>query len=438
MSLVLGVEILGEYKNLTAATKGAQSQLSQLNQRASKISAGMNKAFAAIGIGFSLRIITQQLEEATKAAVDDTKSQTLLANQMRNTTNATDSQIRSVEKQINALQLSASVADDELRPAYATLLRSTKSSAEAMKLLTLATDVSAGSGKGLTSVTMALSKAYQGKMAALTKLGIPMSDSIQNASDYAREMTKLNKLQNEAVGLTGKDYVEAMQKVADQQDKVNRIAADGVDWQADLTKAFQGSADAAADTDPYQRMQVIFGEIQEQIGMVLLPTLNEFAEWLATPHGQKTLQELVDLVKTVLTAFVTLGKWISENKDWLVPMVIAIGTVTTAFNIATAAARAFQAAATLGLSAGALGAGGVVAGVGAGAAIGGFMEGQQRGQTAQIYGQGFKQLGSKTLGKNSPTVNVNVKNVTDAKTIINEVKRFTNSSGTSLGRALIQ
>jgi hypothetical protein len=355
---------------------------------------------------------------------------------MRNTTNATDSQIRSVEKQINALQLSASVADDELRPAYATLLRSTKSSAEAMKLLTLATDVSAGSGKGLTTVTMALSKAYQGKMAALTKLGIPMSDSIQNASDYAKEMTKLNKLQNEAVGLTGKDYVEAMQKVADQQDKVNRIAADGVDWQGDLTKAFQGSADAAADTDPYQRMQVIFGEIQEQIGMVLLPTLNEFAEWLATPHGQKTLQELVDLVKTVLTAFVTLGKWISENKDWLVPMVIAIGTVTTAFNIATAAAKAFQAAALLGIGGKAAGVAGLIGG---GAAAGGFIQGQMAGQTAQIYGQGFTQLKQDfNKPKGGATVNVNVKNVTDAKTIINEVKRFTNSSGTSLGRALIQ
>ena len=296
MSLVLNVEILGEFKNLTAATKGAQTQLQQMNARANKVSAGINKAFAAIGVGFSLAIIKRELEEAAKAAVEDVKSQTLLANQMRNTTNATDEQIKSVEKQINKLQLSASVADDELRPAYATLLRTTKSSTEAMKLLTLATDVSAGSGKGLTAVTMALSKAYQGKMAALTKLGIPMSDSIQNASDYAKEMTKLNKLQNEAIGLTGTDYTKAMEKVAEQQDKVNRIAADGVDWQNDLAKAFAGSAEKAANVDPYQRMQIIFGEMQEQIGMALLPVLNQFSTWLATPEGQEKLAKLSALV----------------------------------------------------------------------------------------------------------------------------------------------
>jgi len=54
MSLVLNVEILGEFKNLTAATKGAQSQLTQMNKRAASVSRAMIKAFGAIGVGFSL------------------------------------------------------------------------------------------------------------------------------------------------------------------------------------------------------------------------------------------------------------------------------------------------------------------------------------------------------------------------------------------------
>jgi hypothetical protein len=333
MSLVLNVEILGEFKNLTAATKGAQTQLQQMNQKAASVSKAITGAFAAIGIGFSLRMITQELEEAAKAAVEDVKSQTLLANQMRNTTNATDAQVKSVEKQINKLQLSASVADDKLRPAYATLLRTTKSTTEAMSLLNLATDVSAGSGKDLTAVTMALSKAYQGKMAALTKLGIPMSDSIQNASDYAKEMTKLNKLQTEAAGTTGKDYTKAMEKIAEQQDKVNRIAAEGVDWQGDLAKAFAGSADAAADTDPYQRMQIIFGEMQEQIGMALLPALNKFSTWLSTPEGQEKFQKIIDGIVGVLTAFGKLAEWAIDNQETVLGIAIALGAITTAVKV---------------------------------------------------------------------------------------------------------
>ena len=299
MSLVLNVEILGEFKKLTAATQGANKQLTGLQSTAQKISSSMGRAFATIGVGLSFAVITRELEEAAKAAVEDSKSQGLLANQLKNTTNATDQQISVVEKQINALSRTASIADDELRPAYATLLRSTKSTSKAMDLLTLASDVSAGSGKGLTSVTTALSRAYQGKMTALTRLGIPMSDSIQNASDYAKEMTKLNKLQMDAANTVGPDHVEAMKKVAEQQDLVNRIAAAGIDWQKDLADAFAGSAQKAAQLDPYQRFQRAIGEVSESVGNALLPALGYLADWFVDvqPDIQRFLDGLVGALK---------------------------------------------------------------------------------------------------------------------------------------------
>jgi hypothetical protein len=302
MSLVLNVEILGEFKKLTAATQGANKQLSGLQSTASKISSGIGRAFATIGVGLSFAVITRELEQAAKAAVQDAKSQGLLANQLQNTTNATDDQIAAVEKQINKLSLTASIADDELRPAYATLLRTTRSTTQAMDLLTLASDVSAGSGKGLTSVTMALSKAYQGKFAALTKLGIPMSDSIQNASDYSKEMIKLNKLQAEAAHTVGPDLEAALEKVAEQQDKVNRISAAGIDWQKDLADAFAGSADKAANLDPYQRLTVALGEISESLGTLVVPLVEAFAK------------AMVDILPKVQNFFSVLNKALSSEQ----------------------------------------------------------------------------------------------------------------------------
>lgn len=434
MSLVLNVEILGEFKNLTAATKGAQTQLQQMSAKANKVSAGIGKAFAAIGVGFSLGVITRELEQAAKAAVEDVKSQTLLANQMRNTTAATDDQIKSVEKQIGKLQLSASVADDKLRPAYATLLRTTKNTTEAMSLLNLATDVSAGSGKDLTAVTMALSKAYQGKMAALTKLGIPMSDSIQNASDYAKEMTKLNKLQTEAAQTTGPEHAKAMAKVAEQQDLVNRIAADGIDWQQDLAKAFAGSAKAAANTDPYQRMQIIFGEMQEQIGSALLPLLDEFSTWLATPEGQEKLGQIVELIKQVIGQFTAMAKWVLDNKDWLLPMITAVGALKVTWEGVTAAIKAAEAASAIFGAIGAIGAGtvGAIGAIGAGAAVGGFQQGQTAGQTAQIYGQSpiFKNI--KPAAKPTTVVqNINIKGTQTAQQITAVLNKQLKASGSS-------
>jgi hypothetical protein len=383
MSLILNVEILGEFKNLTAATKGAQSSLAAMNKRAQSVSRAMTSAFAAIGIGFSLRVITQQLEEAAKAAVEDSKSMNLLALAMENSAGATKDQIAQAEKSINSMQFQAGIADDKLRPAYQKLFIATKDVTASNKLLQIAMDTSAATGKDLDAVSQAMAKSLAGSDTALLRL-IP---SLKGAADPMAELERL----------------------------------------------FKGAATEAANTDPYQRMQVIFGEMQEQVGMVLLPILQEFSTWLSTPEGSAKLQEIVDGLKAIITQGVKLVQWVIDNKDWLVPMVTAIGGLTIAWNVALGAAKAYAAFAGLGAIGGAAGLGvaGAVAGVAAGSAVGGFMEGQQRGVTSQIYGQGFAQLGSKTLGKNTtPPVVIQVKTVNDAKTTLDAISKFQKSTGT--------
>lgn len=280
MSLVLGVEILGEFKQLTAASKGAQSQLTGLNKKASAISSSINKAFGAIGIGLSFAMITRELTEAGKAAAEDAKSQALLAKQLENTTGATSSQIKAVEKVIGKLQLQASVADDELRPAYAKLIRSTKDTEEANRLLAIALDVSAGSGKSLDAVAQAMAKSVSGSDTALVKL-LP---SVKGMAD-------------------------PMAYLADQ---------------------FKGAAEEAANTDPYQRMNIIFGEIQEQVGMALLPTLDKLSTWLSTPEGQEKLQGLVDLTTNLIGKFTTMLGFVIDNKEAFLLFAGAIGVVSVA------------------------------------------------------------------------------------------------------------
>ncbi len=302
MSLVLQVDILGEYKNLTAATKGAQSQLATMNKRAASVSRSITKAFAAIGIGFSLGVIKRELEEAAKAAVADTKSMNILALAMENVAGATKDQIAQAEKSINKMQFQAGVADDELRPAFQKLFISTKDVTESNRLLAIALDASAATGKSLDAVTSAMAKSLAGSDTALVRL-IP---SIKGAKDPM----------------------------------------------AELEKTFAGAAAEAANTDPYQRMQVIFGEMQEQIGMALMPVLNEFSAWLATPEGQEKLQGLIDLVVALIGNFTTLLGWVIDNKEAFLIMGAVIGTVTVGLKLYTLAANLGAGATTaLGLAA---------------------------------------------------------------------------------------
>ena len=292
MSLVLNVEILGEFKQLTAATKGAQASLSSLNKRTQSISNTMNKAFAAIGIGFSLRVITQQLEESAKAAVEDSKSMNILALAMKNTAGATKEQIAQAEKSINRMQFQAGVADDELRPAFQKLFIATKDVTQANRLLQIALDASAATGKSLDAVSQAMAKSLAGSDTALVKL-IP---SLKGAKDPM----------------------------------------------AELEKTFKGAAAEAANTDPYKRMQVIFGELQEQIGMALLPTLNKFSQWLATPEGEAKMQAIVDLVVGMIDKFKILIDWVLQNKDAILAFTGVLAGATVVFKAITTAMTVYN------------------------------------------------------------------------------------------------
>jgi len=415
MSLVLNVEILGEFKDLTRATKGSENELTQLNKKINGFSNSAKAAFASIGVGLSFAFIARELKDATKAAVEDTQSQALLAKQLQNTTNATDDQIKSVEKQISKWQSMAAVADDEIRPAYASLVRSTKDTTEASKLMALALDVSAGTGKSLESVSLALGKAINGSETALIKL-VP---SIKNAKDPMGE----------------------------------------------LEKQFAGAAEAAADTDPYARMQVIFGELQEQIGMALLPKLLEFSKWLATPEGTAKLQDITDGIVDILTALVGVVDWVQDNADWLGPLVVGIGAVTAAWQVsrlailgvqaaiglATAAQLAFNAASNAPQGLGKVGAVGTAVGLlGTTAAVLSL-----GGDVAKPGTSGSPYLPKTTSTARTPLANqlapknvlptlkpsvtnvvVNVKQPVTSSTIIQTVKEFQKSTGSTLSQVL--
>lgn len=336
MSLILNVEILGEYKKLTQATKGAQKELGGLQGITKKVSSSMNKALGAIGVGLSIGVITNQLKEASKAAIEDAQSQALLANQLKNTTNATAAQIAAVEKNINKMQFAAGVADDQLRPAFAQLTRATGDTTKSTELLDLALNISAGSGKSLESVTMALTKAYNGQFGALGKLGVPMSDQILNASEATKANKELNKalldqqIALEQYGPTSKEYEKATAKVADVQDKLNRITEAGIDWQGQLTEAFKGSAAEAANLDPYNKMQVIFGEMQERIGVALLPLLDRFSRWLSSPGGTAALEQIVLVLTQIIEEGIKVVEFIVKYKDQVILLAGAFGTMNLA------------------------------------------------------------------------------------------------------------
>lgn len=262
-SLVLGVEIIGEFKKLADATMGSQKSLNGLEKNAAKISKGINTALGAIGIGFSLNFLVNEFKDSTKAAIEDQKSKVLLTKALKDNLAVTDAQVDSIEQYIGKTQIATSITDDQLRPAFAKLAIATKDTDKAMRLMSIATDVAAGTGKNLDAVVQAMARSLAGSDTALNRL-VP---SVKGAADPIAELEKL----------------------------------------------FKGAAEAAADTDPYARMQIIFGEMQEQIGTALLPVLEEFSEWLSTPEGQEKLQEIVDGIVDMVGEFTKFVEYVDQR-----------------------------------------------------------------------------------------------------------------------------
>jgi uncharacterized protein YukE len=94
---------------------------------------------------------------------------------------------------IDDLRFATGVADDELRPAFQRLVTATRDAAKAQELLSLALDISVGTGKSLESVSLALAKAATGQASSLRRLGVPLSNAAVksgNLVEITRELTQ--------------------------------------------------------------------------------------------------------------------------------------------------------------------------------------------------------------------------------------------------------
>lgn len=249
------IEFLGKDTTAGKTANQVEGKYNKLGNRMNKVGAVAGKALAG-----GLLIAGAAAVKAGHAAAEDEAAQSKLANTLRNATGASKGQIAATESWITAQGKALGVADDELRPALGKLATATKDVGEAQKLASLAMDISAGSGKSLEQVTTALQKGVNGSVGGLSRLGVATKD----ASGKTKTMDQITK---------------------------------------ELAKTYNGAAAKAADTTAgkQRKLQVQFGELQEEIGAKLLPVMAKLAEWgLKTIAWMDKHQKLVGVLAGVL------------------------------------------------------------------------------------------------------------------------------------------
>jgi hypothetical protein len=166
------------------ALKKGQKELSAFDKQAQQLGRTFNRVFAATAIvAFS--------KKAINAFAADEKAAKSLAVQLENTGNAF--RVNEVEAYIAGLQSLYGVLDDQLRPAFQTLLNATGSVTLSQQALETALNVSAGTGKDLASVVAAIAKGASGTTTALSRLGTGLDKATIASGDMNKIMAALDK-----------------------------------------------------------------------------------------------------------------------------------------------------------------------------------------------------------------------------------------------------
>ena len=164
--------------------KKGQKEVSAFEKRVKSF----GKAFAA---AFSVRALTNYSKKAVAAFAEDQKAAKSLEQQLINTGYQFSSP--AIELYIANLQKTTGVLDDQLRPAFQQLLTVTGSITTSQDALNTALNISAATGRSLTAVSTALSRAYAGNTTGLSRLGAGLDKALLATGDMDKIMGELNK-----------------------------------------------------------------------------------------------------------------------------------------------------------------------------------------------------------------------------------------------------
>lgn len=141
------------------------------------------------GVAFGAAALVSYGKKSVDAFMKDEAAAKSLEQQLKNTGYAFSSP--DVEYYIANLQKMYGVLDDQLRPAFQTLLTASGSLTKSQKALALALDISAGTGKSVEEVSMALAKGFSGQTTALSRLGAGLDKATLASGDMNKIMDEL-------------------------------------------------------------------------------------------------------------------------------------------------------------------------------------------------------------------------------------------------------
>jgi hypothetical protein len=184
VSRTLTVYLAADLKKFSGPLRQAETQAKGFGGHIGRLGTTLSGMLgpALIGAGIAAGAMAVKLGvDGVKAAIEDEAAVAKLAQTMTNLGLAHDT--AQVEASIASMETELGIVDMELRPAYDRLVRSIGDTHDAMRAMSLAADISAGTGKSLDAVVQALGRAYDGNVEGLSRLGAGLSSTLLKSGD---------------------------------------------------------------------------------------------------------------------------------------------------------------------------------------------------------------------------------------------------------------
>jgi hypothetical protein len=277
----------------------------QADSATDKLTKNVKQLAATFGLAFGTTQVLAYGKAAVKAAAADEKAQKQLALALKNVGLGRDA--AASEEYIQRLQTEFGIVDDLLRPAYQSLAVATGNTAEAQRLLNLSLDISASTGKELGSVTAALSRAYLGNNAALSRLGVGISKADLKAKSFEEITTQLQSTFAGSATAAANTFQGSIDKLAVASANASEIIGTGlIDALTNLGKD-TSVADLAANmektatyiADVIRGVGVLAGKLKDlpiigSINVGMIPIVGTYLTLLREAGKQFPIQKASD------------------------------------------------------------------------------------------------------------------------------------------------
>lgn len=289
---------LDKLKAEAARTAGPMAKLGNtLRANVGPALAMAGAAAAALAVKFGV--------DGVKAAVEEQAELVRLEQALRNVGQAFA--MDEVNTFIDDLQRATGVADSELRPAFQRLVTATGDVAKAQDLLRLSMDISAGSGRSLESVSLAMAKASTGQVTALKRLGVPLSDAAVKSGDLSKITQELTDAFGGQAAAAANTYQGQMKRlgvaVSEVQESFGKGFLDGLGDTGDTTDDLM---------DSFKSLEPVMYQLGENIGLVA-KALGDLEK--ETRIVSSVLKGLLDITGPTTDALLYLYRVFGQGED---------------------------------------------------------------------------------------------------------------------------